>query len=377
MAETKNLNNKIPAKKISKIVFIIWTSAHYHFFKNIIIELSRQNHIKIYILARRFKNVEKLFKEDNLAYSIVAIQRDNFFLKILENILSIFKILFKIIRIYPDLIIGCGSVGGAAASFALRIPSIMFEDDEVTYFQQIFYFPFIKYIIVPEKFRKSFGKKEIRLIGYKELAYLHPNWFKPDKNILRVYGLAKGDKYVVIRLNTWDAYHDIGQKGISHSSIKNLINTFSRYGKVLISTEKDLPEQYVKFMIHDPTHIHHILSYASLLFSDTQTMATEGAILGTPVVRTNSFVGENDMSNFIELEQDYGLMFNLRSFEGAKKKAVELLQQKDIKAIWREKRNKLLQDKIDVSRFLIWFIKNYPTSIKIIKQDKSFQLRFR
>jgi len=377
MAENKNLKNKPQAKNISKIVFILWTSAHFHFFKNIIIELSKQKDIKIYILARRFRNIEKLFNEDRLAYHIIALQYDNFFLKILENILSIFRILFKVLILNPDLIVGCGSVGGAAASFALRIPSIMFEDDEVTYFQQTFYIPFTSYIIIPEKFRKSFGKKEIRLLGYKELAYLHPNWFKPDKNILGEYGLTMQERYIVIRLNTWDAYHDIGQQGISYDSINDLIQTFSRYGKVLISTERDLPEQYSDFLMHDPTHIHHILSYASLLFSDTQTMATEGAVLGIPVVRTNSFVGENDMSNFIELEQDYGLIFNVRSFEEAKTKAVELLQQKGIKEIWRKKRKKLLQNKIDVSRFLIWFIKNYPESIVTTNKDKSIQLQFR
>jgi len=372
VAKTEKITYKNSKKKI---IFIIWTQAHYHFFKNAIKELSEKN--EIIILARSCKNIERLFQQGELKYEIVAAQYDNLFLKVLGYVKSIFKIFLKILRIRPKLIIGVGSTGGALASFFLRIPSIMYEDDEITTYQQITYVPFVDHIIVPEKFRRCFGKKEIRLWGYKELAYLHPNRFLPNKTILVQYGLSVGDTYTIIRLNPWNAYHDTGQKGISIRYLKDLVSTFSQYGKVLLSTEKVLPKEYSTLLIRNPSHIHHLLYYASLLFSDSQTMSTEGAILGVPVIRFNSFVGKNDMSNFIELEEDYGLIFNIKDAQLAKKKAIELLQQKDVKSIWNNKKKLLYRNKIDVTGFLIWLIENYPQSVRKLQKNPDYQLKFK
>ena len=46
-----------------------------------------------------------------------------------------------------------------------------------------------------------------------ENTYLHPKYFKPNKNILKKLNLTNKEKYVVLRLVSWDASHDIGQKG--------------------------------------------------------------------------------------------------------------------------------------------------------------------
>ena len=46
-------------------------------------------------------------------------------------------------------------------------------------------------------------------------------------------------------------------------------------------------------------------------------MATESALLGTPSIRYNSFVGKNDMSNFVLLEKKYKLLKNFSNFRDA------------------------------------------------------------
>jgi predicted glycosyltransferase len=123
--------------------------------------------------------------------------------------------------------------------------------------------------------------------------------------------------------------------------------------------------------------MHDALYYASMLVGDTQTSTTEAACLGTPAVRCNSFVGQNDMSNFIELEKIYGLIFNYNLPEKAIEKSIELIQQQDLKEKWVNKKEKLYKEKIDVTAFLTWFIENYPGSLRIMKENPSFQERFR
>jgi len=99
-------------------------------------------------------------------------------------------------------------------------------------------------------------------------------------------------------------------------------------------------------------------------------MTTEASILGTPAVRCNSFVGEDDMGNFKELEDKYQLIYNYRNPDQALEKAVELVKKDGLKSEWKKKKQHLLRDKIDVTTFMVWFVENYPDSfneMKIIK----------
>ena len=77
-----------------------------------------------------------------------------------------------------------------------------------------------------------------------------------------------------------------------------------------------MPTDLEKYKLKiNPIYIHTVLYYASLYVGDSQTMATEAALLGTPSIRFNSFVGANDMSNFTMLENDYNMMKNLNSYD--------------------------------------------------------------
>ena len=37
----------------------------------------------------------------------------------------------------------------------------------------------------------------------------------------------------------------------------------------------------------------------------------------------------------------------------------------------------MLSDKIDVTAFMVWFVENYPDSVKIMKDNPDYQLRFK
>ena len=40
-------------------------------------------------------------------------------------------------------------------------------------------------------------------------------------------------------------------------------------------------------------------------------------------------------------------------------KGIELLQQPNLKKEWKERSERMLADKIDVTAFLVWFVENY------------------
>ena len=82
------------------------------------------------------------------------------------------------------------------------------------------------------------GKKHIRFKGFFELAYLHPNNFKPDISVLDDLGMDINDKYVVIRFVSWNAHHDIGHKGMSLEIKKKLIKELEKHAKIFIFIRK-------------------------------------------------------------------------------------------------------------------------------------------
>ena len=78
-----------------------------------------------------------------------------------------------------------------------------------------------------------------------------------------------------------------------------------------------------------------------------------------------------------ELEAKYKLIFNYRDSRNAIEKALELVQQENIKKKSAPRTEKLINDKIDLTAFMTWFIENYPKSFEIIKCDPTYQEMFK
>ena len=49
----------------------------------------------------------------------------------------------------------------------------------------------------------------------------------------------------------------------------------------------------------------------------------------------------------------------------------------EIKTEWQKRREKMLADKIDVTAFLVWFIDNYPGSVRTMKTNPEYQFTFK
>lgn len=207
--------------------------------------------------------------------------------------------------------------------------------------------------------RKSWKKKQVRYNGYHELAYLHPNYFTPDPEILKELGLKEDSVFSVLRFVSWGASHDVGHHGIQNKI--EFVKELEKYGRVLITSEGRLDEVLEQYRIKvSPEKLHHLLYYASLYVGDGGTTAVESAILGTPSIYVSTLVGT--MGNFIELEEKYGLLLNYSDSNKAIEKAIELIQSPNIKECWKEKREMLLRDKVDVTSFIVRFVEDYLTN---------------
>jgi len=59
------------------------------------------------------------------------------------------------------------------------------------------------------------------------------------------------------------------------------------------------------------------------------------------------------------------------------KKALELIQTSNLKQNHQKLKEKILSGKIDVTSFMVWFIENYPNSVKVMKENSDYQIRFK
>lgn len=327
--------------------------AHVHFFKNLIWLLKKAGH-KVLVTVGEKDVAVNLLKN----YKIEHVNLGSYGKSILQKGLNIplmdFKMFQAVKDFKPDLFLGLGSFRASHIAKLMHKPVFLFEDSEPSPFEHLLYLPFATKIFTPDCFRKNFGPKQIKYAGYHELAYLHPRYFSPNKSILAEIGLKKGERLFILRFVAWQAGHDLAKHGISEEDKIKLVQYLQKFGKVLISSEKPLSNELEPFRYYiAPEKMHDALYFADLFIGDSQTMATEAAILGTPTVRSNSFAGPNDMGNFIDLEKNYDLMYSYSDFLDAFKKVKALLKVKELKKQWAKKRQKLLAEKIDVTQYMI------------------------
>jgi uncharacterized protein len=351
-----------------KIAFFLKTPAHVHLYKNVIKNLESRGH-KAFILARNYGDTITLLDEMGFEYFVYANIPTSKYGKVLSlpfNVLTAYNFLRKK---KPDLLIGMG-IYSTCTSQLLRKRCVLFNDSEPTPFQFMFFKLFVDVILTPSSFTKELGSKQIKINSFKEIAYLHKNYFVPDIGIYNFLGINQSEDYILLRFNAFDAVHDMGIKGFSIDQKRSLVSELSKYAHVFISSESKLPDEFNKYLLKIPkSRIHDVLYYAKLVVTDTQTTTTESAILGTPVVRSNSFVGKHDMGNFIELENKYHLIFNFKDPQKAINKSIELIQVPDLKTEWENKKDLLLAEKTDLTKFLVYFIENYPQSLKKIRDE--------
>lgn len=351
-----------------KVLVDIWHPAHVHFFKNAIMRLKEEGH-DILITARDKDVTLNLLEAYGFEYKKLSKPGKG----IIGLFFELFKrdfLLHKIAKNFePDVLVGVGGVSIAHVGKLIGKPSIVFTDTEHATLSNTITFPFADVVCTPSCFKKDLGKKQVRYNGYHELAYLHPDYFDPNPDVLKELGLDKGDKFFIIRLVSWGAAHDVGHRGMSLEDTRELIKRLEEHGAVFISSEEGLPEGLQKYeLATEPKDIHNVLKYATMYLGEGATMATEAAILGTPSIYISSLVGT--MGNFIELEQEYELIFNYNDSDMAMNKAVELIQMPDLKEEWDKKRKTLLKDKIDVTKFTSEFIEDYVEGLREMKRSR-------
>ncbi|MDH3608371.1 MAG: DUF354 domain-containing protein [Gammaproteobacteria bacterium] len=333
-----------------RILIDITHPAHVHFFKNPIKILKDQGH-EILITSRIKDNATELLDNFGFSHTVLTTASEN------KNLVSFAKELVKrdyllsklVKKNKPDVL---GAIGGtfiAHAGFITKTPSIVFYDTENAKLQNLITYKFASIVITPMCYESWLPNNNIKYPGYHELSYLDPRYFNPDRGLAISNGLDPSKDNFFIRLVSWNANHDIGEKGITSKTLDKMVRKLSSYGNVIISSESELPPHIDVFKFKGEIHnVHHVLSQCKAYIGESATMASEAVSLGIPSV----YAANTSRGYINEQESVYKILVKSASvdwidIDKAIEKILLINEQKLTSAV-----NKLRNNTVDVAKFV-------------------------
>lgn len=347
-----------------RILIDIAHPAHVHLFRNFYHEMRTRGHYLV-VTVKELPQAKRLLEIFGIPYITLGNKSDAIAGKAANQLLYDWRMLKLVVRHRIDIGIG-SSITLPHVSVLTRMKSIMLDDDDdaVEPFVTRFGHPFTDTVVSPDALRGKRKKKgTVFYPGYHELAYLHPARFTPDITVLKEAGLSPGEPYFVLRFNAFKAHHDRGVRGLDTAQKSELVSFLRNYGRVLITSEKEAEPEFRDCLITvSPEKIHSLISFSTMFIGDSQTMTSEAAVMGVPALRCNSFAGRLAIQE--EEEKRFGLTYGFTpdKFDLLMARVRELLESPGLREEWKKRRGKLLEDKIDVTSFMAWFVENYPRS---------------
>ncbi len=350
--------------------------AHVHLLRNTYHNLVRDGH-NVYVTVKDIPSAIKLLDIYKIPYIQEGRKHDSLFMKGVDQLRYNARLWWLAVSKHID--VGVHGITVAHISRLSRMASILPDDDDdaVEPLFAKYAHPFADVILSPEGTKRK-SEKTIYVPSYHELAYLHPNEFTPDSSVLEDAGLKQGEPYFVLRFNAFKAHHDIGVVGLSIENKRRLVEYLKTKGKVFITTERNIDDEFLPYQLKvSPEKAHSLMYYATMFIGDSQTMTSEAAVLGTPAIRCNTFVGR--IHYLEEEEHRYGLTYGYHPEQSELmfQKIDELLSMPNLKDEWKQRRECMLAEKIDYAKFLTWFIENYPDSVRIMRDNPNYSFRFR
>jgi len=328
--------------------------AHVHFFRHAIAELQKCGH-KIAVTARDKDVTIQLLNHYGIPFtqlSKMGRTKTSLFSEMLVRDARLFRFCR---RFKPDILTAISGVFAAHVGWVLGKPVVVWDDTEIATAAHKITHPFVTAIYSPDCFKKSFGEKHHLYAGLHELAYLHPNRFTPDSEVVRSLGIDPAQKYCIIRFVSWQAHHDTFQHGLVERDKLRFVQEIARYARAYITSESPLPVELEPYCLNIPAHqIHHVMAFAALYVGEGATMASESAILGVPSVYVNTL-----RAGTIDMLGQYGLLKQTADTDQALGYCIEWLSDSAAKGKCSAARTKLLANKIDVTEYIVTTIESY------------------
>lgn len=332
-----------------RILIDVLHPAHVHFFRNFYREMEGRGH-ELCITARSKDQSLELLNAYGLPYTHISTMGADGKLPV-EMARRTGRLLKVMKSFRPDVMTGIMGPSIAVAGKLRRVPAVVFYDTEFATQTNRFVYPLAHSVCTPDCYQGKVRGTHRQYAGYHELAYLHPHRFQPDQDRLASFGVHPDEPYSIVRFVSWQAIHDRDERGLTAAQKTNLVKVLERHGRVLVSSEGELPPDLSRYAVKGPVEqIHHLLAFAQVIVGESATMSSEAAVLGVPAV----YIATTGRGYTDDEERRYGLV---RSFTDARYEQavaeVERLVSDSPREFGRRARERLLAEKIDVTSWMV------------------------
>lgn len=364
-----------------KVLFIVYHPVDPYIVFETAKKIEENKGESFFIIIEKENIIKRIVDSKGFKNKVIGHSKKTVVGKILDIVTIVFKISRIVKKYKPDIVF---STASPYTSFALKFdqtPLICWDDTETSTFNLKHSFRRMNSLLLTDSYYKEMKhEKVIKFNGYKELAYLHPNIFSPEKDVLKSLGLVETDVIVLMRFSALHAMHDIGLESEVIANDHKILNFIKKIekkykAKIFISvTERDLDERFKDYKLRiEPSKYVHLLAFCSLYIGEGTTTACEAGVLGVPWIALR----DQPLGYLIDQEYNYSLGLRINNLDDALNKGEGFLMNMNGKKEWKVKSEKLISEKIDVSAFLTWFIEAYPESHKIMRENPNYQNRFK
>jgi len=337
-----------------RILIEILHPAHVHFFRNAISEWKARGD-EVLVLSRDKECANDLLEAYDIPFTSISRLGSSKASLFLEMGIRDWRMWRAARSFKPDVLAGIMGVTIAQVGKVIRKPAVVFYDTENAAITNRVVYPLAHSVCTPACYQGEVNGNHITYPGYHELAYLHPNRFQPDPEVLTRAGVDPSEPFYILRFVSWQASHDIGEVGLSLDFKISLVRKLAEIGRVLITSEGELPVELEDYCFAlPPEDMHHFMAHARMLIGESATMASEAAVLGVPAF----FISDTGRGYTDEEEEKYGLVYNFKTSEAddAMEKIDELLKEPDLQKQFEEKRKAMLADTVDTTAWLMQYM---------------------
>lgn len=321
--------------------------AHVHFFRNLC-EILKREGCEVTIFARGREHTISLLNAFKMEYVSIGSAASSVVGKAWRGMQFVFRMRQAIGGRIPDIFLSTGSPYSGVVSRITNRRHMATLDTEGAVLTILLLARVSDSILTFSGVEAPVKGPFVRIDSYKELAYLHPRYFVPDAAVIRELGLKEGE-YSVFRIARYEAVHDRHHKGLAADleMLRRFIRQAEKHGRVVLTTEAPLGDEFKKYQIPIPEHeIHHLLAYASLYVGEGATMASEAAVLGVPFI----FLSPSHRGYLDDLERTYGMGYTVKEKEDALRKMPEIFENHQ-RSDWAANRRRMLSEKIDITKY--------------------------
>ncbi len=291
------------------ILFDLLHPADVNLFKNSIYNLSKDSY-KVFLTYRQRGVLDLIAKNELPEFDIVrlGVHRKN----LLGKVFSIVQrevLAFRFLRRNKIRLVVCQGLACGIACKLLGVKILHYDDDSEYRFTFLLG-KWLSDIDVMPDFMPVNGKNFLKYKGFKELAYLHPDYFTPNEGVLADYGL-QANNYVFIR--------EISNVSVNYHNRQGLLPEIVNYLKeknikILLSIEnKELVNEFKEscIILKEPIkHLYSLIYHSRFVISSGDTMAREACLLGNPCIYSGGRIMQAN-KKFI----DIGIMLKTEEIE--------------------------------------------------------------